>query len=122
MPTAPVNDAPTRYGTAPRVVVDCGAAGDYVPRMKREKRADGSRMAYEPKAGRPLARADLTSEFEARFLVEQALTRGEFVHKGRVHRLVPTATGAVRTIPDKGSILRWASVEDLVQAIATGAF
>jgi hypothetical protein len=110
-------------GVAERRVIDCGAAGDFVPRMKRLKRIDGARRAYVPDAvGRPAERADLTREFEARFLVEQALTRGEFIHKGRRVRLIPTATGAVRTIPDKGSILRWASAEDLVQAIATGAF
>lgn len=118
-----------RYdGLTPAVMAE-GIFGEVRRVQRRPKRADGSRgrpvgPAYlEIEEGQRLAqRGDCEAEDLARRTVAQALADGEFVHKGRHIRLVPTGTGAIRTIPDKGAILKWASVEDLVQAIATGAF
>jgi hypothetical protein len=125
--TAPANNLPDDRGAPEALVWDCGVLGDYKPILRRPKRADGSRgrlrMPETPPEGARLAirRADLETEFAARIAVERALTWGVLESRGVNWRVSLTLTGAVRTIPDKGKPLKWASVEDLVQAVATGA-
>jgi hypothetical protein len=105
--------------------------GQVTLRSTRPKRADGSRgMPRDSLFGevrlderqRLRERAGLDAEFSCRMQVERAITQGQFVHKG-VHVVVQLgAGGRVKTIPDKGRAITWASVSDLAAALACGAF
>lgn len=122
MATSPANNA---EGAPEAVVYDCGRLGDYKPIQRRRRLPDGTRSRLrpqEPPEGARLAkRADMEAEWQARMVVERAITYGVLELPHGVWRVSLTLTGAIRTIPDKGPVLKWASVEDLVQAIATGA-
>lgn len=127
MPTSPANDMADvghrHHLPIPEApVLDCGVAGEYVPRMARKRRVDGSRGRYVPEQGDVARerRSTHDAEQDAAWVVAHALQAGQLVYRGRIVRVVPTGTGAIRTIPDKGAVLKWASACDLAEAIALG--
>lgn len=100
--------------------------GDAKPRIQRERRPDGARgrpIAPLPVPGaRAVGRAEPLTESAARFDVLQALAFGKPLQMRPGVRVQLTATRRVQTIPERGRVMTWGSVDDLAQAIACGAF
>jgi hypothetical protein len=127
MATNPMNNP---EGTHPAVVVDLailgigGLSGERRLRLMRPNVGDGSRgrpLEILPQGARLLERAAADTEFDARITVQRAITYGRLEVGRRAWGVRLLDGGRVLTIPDKGKPLKWASVEDLVQALATGA-
>jgi hypothetical protein len=97
---------------------------DPVPRRRMGDRHPGARAPYRGDSVQVVTRETLPVDAlaDAMALVQRGLATGEMCVGGRTVRLALTLTGAVRTIPDKGPILKWASTYDLADAIARGIF
>lgn len=135
MPTPRQNDAVV---SLPSVIVeDCGPLlGDYVIRPQRMRRPDKAKGRYIDRLGevvdglppdkvdaklgpnqRVLREPDDYQVRLARNEVLDALYHGTLL-RGRWH--VVQRNGQLRTVPTRGKVVRWGSLEDLVQALAQG--
>lgn len=119
--TAPSNAA---VGAPPMHRVQLPDGSWFKPaRQRREAWAGGRKGPALPVAGAAIERASIDSEFDAAMLVERALITGELIWRGRRVRVIACEhSPAIRTIPDKGAVLKWADRAALVEAIALGLF
>lgn len=134
MSTARQNDSVLALPS--RVVYATGPFGEHVARQRRPKRADGSRAPIPDNVGEiadgltpdqvqerlhPNARivreADEVSLRLVKAEVMEALFYGARL---RMRWRVVQEHDQLRTIPDKGKVVRWGSVDDLVQALVQG--
>jgi hypothetical protein len=123
IPTSAANDAQLPDTYRIQRATSWGAWYDLpVPRRKRGEVRASTPPAVDGESARIIRREALPMDelFAARMAIERALTRGFLDVAGVRWRLFPTSTGRIRSVPDKGPVLTWASSADLADALARG--
>lgn len=119
--TPPSNNAMIDTGQLDRRVVDCGILGDAMVRPRRYRRPDGSRGAPVPPlptvgiSALPPTEDALRSALND---IKKALKSGQKLALAPTVKVCKTPTGAIVTMPDRGAITKYASVDDLAWALA----